>query len=402
MEKLTLLSDAALLARLRALVLVERAAVADVIEHLIEIDRRRLYLEHACPSVYAFCLERLGYSEDGALKRIRVARLAAQLPRVLDELRSGAIHLSGLVLLAPHLTEANADALLREARGKSRRKLQHILARWFPRPDVPANVRPLEPTFAGGVNGTLPGTDLSGPSTQSTRPGAYDSTPRPKLEPLSADRYHVEFTASAQLYAKLERAKELLSHSVPGGDLPELVERALDALIERELKRRTGAGKPRKRRELKPGSRRVPLEVERAVRERDGDQCTFTDAEGRRCHERRFLTLEHRVPFARGGLPTVENLCLLCKSHNLHTARQTFGAAFIAEKRKHRAARTAQAVPETPAAPSVYDKVLFALCNMGFRERQVRPVITALRTEQGPTHAEPLIRAALRMLTPQT
>jgi hypothetical protein len=30
----------------------------------------------------------------------------------------------------------------------------------------------------------------------------------------------------------------------------------------------------------------------------------------------------------------------------------------------------------------------------------VRPVLTALRREQEPTEAEPLLRAALRMLTP--
>jgi hypothetical protein len=169
---------------------------------------------------------------------------------------------------------------------------------------------------------------------------------RPKVEPLSAECYLVQFTASAELYAKLERATELLSHSVPSGDLPELFERALDALIERELKRRMGAGKPRKLREQKPGSRHVPVHVERAVRERDGHQCTFTDAEGRRCPERRFLTLEHRVPFARGGPPTVENLCLLCQSHNDYTARQAFGAAFIAEKQMQRARGTP--IPPTP------------------------------------------------------
>ena len=400
MEKLALLSDAELLARLPVFVSRERVAVADVIEYLIEIDRRRLYLEQAVPSLYAFCVERHGYSEDEALKRIRVARLAAELPQVLDELRSGAIHLSGLVMLAPHLTEENADALLTQARGASRRKLRLILARWFPRPDVPSTVQPLAP--ATGVTGTLPGTDLSGPSTQTTRPGAYSSMPRLNLEPLSPERYRMEFTASAALYAKLERAMELLSHSVPPGDLPELVERALDALIERELKRRMGAGKPRKLRKQKPGSRHVPLHVERAVRERDGDQCTFTDAEGRRCRERRFLTLEHRVPFAHGGPPTVENLCLLCKSHNHYTARQAFGAAFTAEKLAQRARRPAPAVAETPETQDIYDKVLFALCKMGFRERQVRPVLTALRREQGPTQAEPLIRAALRMLTPSS
>ena len=95
-------------------------------------------------------------------------------------------------------------------------------------------------------------------------------------------------------------------------------------------------------------------------------------------------------------------MLLSCESHNLHTARQAFGAAFIAEKHMKRAARKAPAVSETPSTPDIYGKVLFALCNMGFRERQVRPVLTALRREQGPTQAEPLIRAALRMLTPST
>ncbi|MFZ5897209.1 MAG: HNH endonuclease [Myxococcota bacterium] len=41
-------------------------------------------------------------------------------------------------------------------------------------------------------------------------------------------------------------------------------------------------------------------------------QCTFTDSEGPRCSERRFITVEHKTPFARGGAPTFENLCLLC------------------------------------------------------------------------------------------
>jgi hypothetical protein len=57
---------------------------------------------------------------------------------VLDELRSGAIQLSALVMLAPHLNETNAEALLTEARGKKKRQLERLIARWNPRPDVPS------------------------------------------------------------------------------------------------------------------------------------------------------------------------------------------------------------------------------------------------------------------------
>ena len=81
--------------RVPELVLVERSASADVIAHLMEIGRRRLYLDQACSSLYRYARERLRYSEDEALKRVRVARLAEWLPRVLEELRTGAIHLTG-------------------------------------------------------------------------------------------------------------------------------------------------------------------------------------------------------------------------------------------------------------------------------------------------------------------
>src|SRR5688572_28591398 len=156
MANLDLLSDADLLSRIPVLVLVEHRAVADVVEYLVEIDRRRLYLEDACSSLYAFCVERLGYSEDADLKRIRVARLAAQLPRVLDELRTGAIQLTGLLILAQHLNDDNADALLSEARRKSLSKLEQLLARWFPRPDVSPSVQLLGAEVGPDANGGTP------------------------------------------------------------------------------------------------------------------------------------------------------------------------------------------------------------------------------------------------------
>jgi hypothetical protein len=101
-----------------------------------------------------------------------------------------------------------------------------------------------------------------------------------------------------------------------------------------------GAGKPRRRRALREGSRHVPVEIARSVWERDEGRCTFVDAEGRRCSERRFLTLEHRFPFAMGGTSLdADNLCLFCRAHNNHTARQAYGAEYIARKRAERARR---------------------------------------------------------------
>jgi len=129
-------------------------------------------------------------------------------------------------------------------------------------------------------------------------------------------------------------------------------------------------------------------------------QCTFLDSEGRRCSERRFLTFEHRLPYALLGPPTVDNLCLLCQAHNFHTACQVFGEAFIAKKRAERAVRVAPAVSEAPEKPDFFTKGQFALCRMGFRERDVRQALTLLRREPAEWEAEPLLRAALALLTP--
>src|SRR5678815_2113649 len=306
----------------------------------------------------------LGYSEDEAAVRVRVARLAARCPQVLEELRNGKIHLSGLALLAQYVTAENADALVAEARGRSKRQIEELIARRFPRPDVPDRIgRESQQLQVGGLVGSTGGP----PSSSGTAPANHESTrSRPgtnlasrsgRTEPLSESRWAVQFTASDEVHRKIERAAELLSHAVPNGDLATLFERALDALIEQETKRRLGAGKSRKRRPLAEGSRHIPVEVARRVWERDGGQCTFLDPDGRRCSARRFVTFEHLVPFAFGGLPTVENLCLRCKAHNLHAARQVFGVELIDAKCAERTRGNAASQPEPTGDDDVVAKV---------------------------------------------
>ncbi len=396
MDTLASLSDEQLLAQLPVLRSKERRAKAEVIVYLAEVDRRKLFLREACSSLYTFCVQRLGYSEDAARKRMRVARLYRELPQILDELTSGSIHLTGLFLLSGHLRQDNAGPLLAEARGKTRREIELVIARWFPKSDVLPNITPL------GADLTGPGTGASGSESgalpvTSRRPDGMepvdDTTPertdaaRSRVQPLSAQSYRVEFTASAELHAKLEHARNLLSHAVPPGNLGEVFERALDELIEKETKRRQGAvsEKPRKLRPLKEGSRHVQVSVVREVWNRDDHQCTFVDEQGRRCSERRCVTLEHVDPHARGGPPTAENLCLLCRPHNLDAARREFGEEHIRRKQ-----REAQA----------HAKATKALIGSGFKRTQVKAALETLRKRRTEPELEVLLRQALALLCP--
>jgi 5-methylcytosine-specific restriction endonuclease McrA len=69
-------------------------------------------------------------------------------------------------------------------------------------------------------------------------------------------------------------------------------------------------------------SRYVPREVVRAVFARDGAQCTFVSADGKRCAERGMLELHHVKAFAHGGATTPDNLKVVCRSHNSYFAVQ--------------------------------------------------------------------------------
>jgi len=127
--------------------------------------------------------------------------------------------------------------------------------------------KPARPDAAGGSavgTSNLPST-VPGATNASTRrvetdpreprgahtPDAGHTTPVPRataparasrapvaVEPLSPGRYKVVFMADADLKQKLDLARDLLRHAVPDGELPAIIGRALDLLLEKTLHRR--------------------------------------------------------------------------------------------------------------------------------------------------------------------
>jgi hypothetical protein len=136
----------------------------------------------------------------------------------------------------------------------------------------------------------------------------------------------VKFTATEAMIERLRQAQELLSHSVPSGDMATIFDQALIALLEKAARRKFAAtARPGPRRISTPSSRNVPAAVERKVWARDGGCCGFIGAAGRRCEERRFIEFHHVKPWALGGPPTAENIALRCRAHNAYEAAVYFG-----------------------------------------------------------------------------
>jgi hypothetical protein len=313
---------------------------ADLLVQVAEIEERRLHSEMAFPTMFAFCVDELGFSEDQTYNRTTVARAARRFPAMLDSLRSGAVHLTGLRLLIRCLTEQNHRDVLAEAAGKSKRQIEEIAARLDPKPPIPDSVRKRPVRNPCTVEMTL-----AAPGTPSTPRREQ----RPVVAPLSEHTFKVEFTASRVLRDKLRRAQDLLRHRLPSGDIAAILEKALDSLIDKVDKERFAvASNPRTDATEVAGcasSRQVPAAIRRYVYARDGGRCTFVDARGHRCKETGMLEFDHLDGFARTHLHDPERIVMRCRGHNQHGAEKMYGREFMAKARAKTTSRAAAGDP---------------------------------------------------------
>jgi hypothetical protein len=324
---------------------------ARIIAHLAEVDARRWHLRVGCSSLYDYCRRRLGLSDYEAFVRIAAARVARQYPVVFEMLDRRELHLTAICEVREFLTRENHGELLSEVSGKTKLQIREVLARRFPQADLPATLKKL-----------------------------------PAFDPLSPGRYRLLLTFSAEQKAKLELARDLLSHANPEGDLAVVLERALDLLISRLERRRFGKTKnpanggscsarlpdaaelasdtvlfdlnavalkqmPMLEKtsmlekmpmlEKPPthahGRKHIRHSVRRQVLARHGARCAFVGDDGTRCDARGFLQFHHRQPWARGGPDTTDNLAVLCHAHNRLLAERDFGKEHVDQFRASRA-----------------------------------------------------------------
>ena len=363
------LSDDLLSSGLDASAADDRMANATVLAHIAEFDRRELYLPSQYPSMYRYCVGRLRMSEDVAYKRVRVARVARRFRGVFDAIADGRLNLSGVSLLARHLTPANGRELLAAAVNRSRAEVQELIARRFPVTGsavAPASAASdAAPSADAGADASelasLPAESLAGAKAENGQesqqfaqaPGpvefaGFSGTSAPnslpelqlRVTPIAPGRYELVAVIDQAAHDQLMGSKNLLGHAIPSGALVEVLQRAIALQHEHLRKRRCGAtNRPRSSVDdaaTRPNTnpRQIPAAVERAVWARDGGRCAYVSHDGHRCEERGTLELDHIIPVARGGESTVENLRLLCRPHNRLVAECEFGRAHMQAKRE--------------------------------------------------------------------
>ncbi len=428
---------------LKHLLRTEQAAMTDFLIALADFDRRRGWVPLGHANLFAFLLSDLGLSPAPTWWRQEAARLLQRFPELERPLREGKLCLTSMGELAKVLTEENRAEVLPRFLGISSREAKEVVAELQPRESPPMRtvVTPLVPARRAGADLPLLATPLSaalaaqaGPAglpqpavaqntAQTTDPeslwapklqGAYPAPDDPRrldprrleprrddVDPLTAELSRLSTTVSRRFLEKLKTARQGLGHAIPRATTEQVLEAALDLLLEKQAKARgqvkrpravvaassetpavssiagqvatptptvpptvpptsTPAATPAEAESLGPSSsnssvarpegrairregprKAIPAAVKRAVWARDQGRCCWPLDGGGCCGSTHRLELDHIVPWADWGGEQEANLRLVCASHNRLAAQQAFGDRVM---RRYRGVR--EPVPE--------------------------------------------------------
>ena len=299
------LNDQQLLEQTKDLVHREREILTQVLRHLREIERRKLFSDLGYSSLFDYAVNELKYSEGQAGRRIQAMRLVKELPEIEQGIASGELNLSNLSSaqsLFRNISKVDPlritskqekISIINSLKNKSARQGQKEILKWQP-----------ETIHADHFE---------------------------KERQVTADLCEVRFLMTDKMRTKLETVRSLLGHEAIDLGYAELFEVMAELsaakLEEKKFgKKASQIGKtptPELRKEgvedfHSKNMRYIPKKLKAAVWHRDQGKCC-------NCDGTRHLNFDHIKPIAVGGETNLENLRLLCFHCNQRHAVKTFG-----------------------------------------------------------------------------
>jgi len=251
-------------ARLSDLLRREHVAMAEFLVALADFDRRRVWVELGYSSLFTFLHRELGLSKGAAFYRKIAAELVQRVPEIVGPLEDGRICITSIVELAKVLTPENRDEVLPRFFHRSKDEAREVVAELKPvehaplRDVVTAVAVPLAlsaraapevdaavsaggaavPSAALAVSGGWPANLLDANSPARSVNAPISRPERDTIDPLTAELRRLHVTVSRRFLAKLEAARDALSHSHPGANMGELLEAGLDLVLAQSARRK--------------------------------------------------------------------------------------------------------------------------------------------------------------------
>ncbi|RYZ91065.1 MAG: HNH endonuclease [Proteobacteria bacterium] len=331
----------------------ERRISIIVIYFMKEAYRRREWARNY-PNFTKYCVERLKMSEADFYRKYSVLRTIEEIPEMEQKLLTGEI--------APATVAKVSQFFHRESKIKSE----------------PLTIEQKRDVFAKmeGLSHRQVERELAIRSPQSALPD--------KTRQITETAFVRQFTTNQDLENKITRAKQLLMHTLPQPpsdcqlftkitDLalekidPILKQKRMDQRAQREADR---AGDLNQKGKVSAASARaetqkqqanltdesnvsvssgnstgakstaspsrtrthIPEALKREVLQRDDYACSHVNYDtGKICGSKDAIELDHILPVAQGGENTLENLRVLCRTHNQLRALETYGRKKMGE-----------------------------------------------------------------------
>jgi hypothetical protein len=218
-KDLSLISDEQLISDLEVLSIRENETTVEILLHLWEVEKRKLYLEVGFSSLFSYCVQgRLCYSEPAANRRICSARAVGQFPELVPLLLEKELTLSTLSLASGILSADNKEEVIAGIRGKTRRQVEEFLAGYRPRKEIREMIKPVAVRKAvskiEAVSAPLFNIPQESHGSFSSECARENSE---KEREVQEQRYEIRFSFDAEAFGKLEEAKSLLSGKYPKG-----------------------------------------------------------------------------------------------------------------------------------------------------------------------------------------
>jgi len=316
----------------------EREATIDVLHHLMEVDRRKMFCKWRRKDLQEYAEIEYGYPGDQAYLRISAMNILREFPEIEEQVTVGGLSLTHLnyakrLFNKKEHTHKQKLELLNEISGTSTRKAQRIIARIDPEIDFKEMIKPIseersEYRFTADADLEEKIKELKGRLAH-THPHIsmgelFEMLVNDKIEALKEEK------VKTPKVIKLGKQK-LVSHSNVGGwpkfqqeqlkqqqnkDQKELVDGLLkqssEVDVQISVRTENESSKENKHTNLSMA------EISRQVWARDKYICT-------NCESTYGLEADHIIPKAKGGPYTLENLRLLCRNCNQRWAIENYG-----------------------------------------------------------------------------
>jgi hypothetical protein len=243
---------------------VERETLAEILELLRLNFKQKIFAKMGYSHLTKYMVRELKYSESAAWRRWNALKLTEELPEAKELLNSGAINLSTINKLSTHMKSESIE--------KKREALSLIKNK----------------------TGEQAEQDLFKLSGRSTIKNEF-------IKRDSDNTQRLSITLSDKTLEKINQLKVLMKKT----QTEDVLNFALDVAI-KELSKNSN-----KKSKSNPMARVARGKLRQDVLKRDFHTCQHPD-----CDEKQHLNVDHIQSYAKGGQTTIENLQILCGTHN--------------------------------------------------------------------------------------